>query len=108
MSSVSSSSSFCVEVQVRRVAGRVGQRARLGDRAHEGADAAVVAAQLEDLLDDGAVFALELAGQRRRRRDVRPLVDLDAQHAVAVGVRDAGDARGAAPSSDATPRSADA
>ena len=51
-----------LEGEVRRVAGGVGQRARLGDRAHEGANAPVVAAQLEDLLDDGAVLALELAG----------------------------------------------
>ena len=60
-SSVSSSSSFCANVQVGRVAGGVGQRAGIRDRADEGADAAVVAAQLEDLLDDGAVLALELA-----------------------------------------------
>ena len=50
-----------LERQVGRVAGRVGERAGLGDRAHEGGDAAVVAAQLEDLLDDRAVLALELA-----------------------------------------------
>ena len=79
-------------VQVGRVAGRVGQRARLGDRADEGADAAVVAAQLEDLLDHGAVLALEVGGQLLRRRDVGVLVDLDAQHAVLVAVGDAGDA----------------
>ena len=54
------------EVQVRRVAGGVGQRARIGDRAHERADPPIVAAQLEDFLDDGAVLALELA------REVRP------------------------------------
>ena len=51
-----------VEGQVGRVAGGVGERAGLGDRAHERRDAAVVAAQLEDLLDHGAVLALELAG----------------------------------------------
>ena len=34
-SSVSSSSTFCSKAQVRRVAGGVGQRAGLGDRAHE-------------------------------------------------------------------------
>ena len=44
---------------VRRVADRVGQRARVVDRAQEGADAIVGAAELEDLLDDGAVLALE-------------------------------------------------
>ena len=79
-------------VQVGRVAGRVGQRARLGDRADEGADAAVVAAQLEDLLDHGAVLALEVGGQLLRRRDVGVLVHLDAQHAVLVAVGAAGDA----------------
>ena len=79
-------------VQVGRVAGGVGQRARLRDRADEGADAAVVAAQLEDLLDHGAVLALEVGGQLLRRRHVGVLVHLDAKHAVLVAVRDAGDA----------------
>ena len=59
-----------VEADLRRVAGGVRQRARLGDRADEGRDPAIVAAQLEDLLDHGAVLALELAdalvGARRR------------------------------------------
>ena len=62
-----------------RVAGRVGQRSGLGDRAQERGDAAVVAAQLEDLLDDRAVFALELARASVDRLLVRALVDLDAQ-----------------------------
>ena len=42
--------------------GGVGQRARLLHGAQEGGDAAVVAAQLEDLLDHGAVLAGQLAG----------------------------------------------
>ena len=54
-----------LEGDLRRVAGGVGQRARLGDRADEGRDATVVAAQLEDLLDDRAVLPLELARLRR-------------------------------------------
>ena len=61
---------------VGRVAGGVGERAGLGDRAHEGGDAPVVAAQLEDLLDHRAVLALELraCGRRpgRRRGAPRP------------------------------------
>ena len=47
--------------QVGAVAGGVGERARLADRAQEGADAAIRSTQLEDLLDHGAVLALELA-----------------------------------------------
>ena len=50
-----------LEAEVGRIADRVGEHARLGDRADERRDPAVVAAQLEDLLDDCAVFALELA-----------------------------------------------
>ena len=57
-SSVSSSSILSREAQVRRVAGRVGQRAGPGDRAQERADARVGAAQVEDLLDHRAVLAL--------------------------------------------------
>jgi hypothetical protein len=61
-SSVSSDADLVLEGDVGRVADRVGQRAGLGDRAQERADALVGAAQLEDLLDDGAVLALEVAG----------------------------------------------
>ena len=50
-----------------REAGGVGQRAGLGDRAHERGDPPVVAAQLEELLDDGAVLALERRACVRRR-----------------------------------------
>ena len=100
-----------VDVQVRRVAGGIRQRARMGDRADERADPAVVAAELEDLLDHRAILALEVARQVRRRRDVGPLVDLDAEDAVRVGVRRAGDAavkrheRQAAPRPDSRTRS---
>jgi hypothetical protein len=51
-----------LEGEVRGVAARVGQRAGLGDGPHERGHAAVVAAELEELLDHGAVLALELAG----------------------------------------------
>ena len=80
-----------LEGEVGRVAGRVGERAGLGDRADEGRDAAVVAAQLEDLLDDGAVLALELA-RAGVGLVVGALLDLDAQAALRVGLGGAGDA----------------
>ena len=64
----------------------------MGDRADERADPAIVAAQLENFLHHRAILALELARQARRRRDVRTLVDFDAQDAVRVGVRRAGHA----------------
>ncbi len=73
------------EVQVRGVAGRVRQGARMGDGADEGADPAVVAAELEDLLHHRPVLALELARQARRGGRVRTLVDLHAQDAVRLG-----------------------
>ena len=60
------------EVQIGRIARRVGQRARVRDGPHERPDPSVVAAQLENLVDDGAVLALEFAGQawpRARGRD---------------------------------------
>ena len=72
--------------EVRRVAGGVGQHARLGDRADEGGDAAVVAAQLEHLFDHGAVLALEVAGAAVDRLVVDVLVDLDTQGAGGIGV----------------------
>ena len=64
------------EGQLGRVAGGVRESAGVDDRADERRDPAVVAAQLEDLLDDGAVLGLELArarlGGRRRRAAPRP------------------------------------
>ena len=61
----------------------VGQRARLLDRAQEGGDAAVVTAQLEDLLDHGAVLAGELARALIVWVAVVELLNLDVQR---VGV----------------------
>ena len=68
------------------VAGGVGQRAGLDDRAQERRDAAVVAAQLEDLLDGRAVLALELARAPVDGDLVGALVDLDAQLAAGAGL----------------------
>ncbi len=59
--------------------GRVGQCAGLLDRAQEGGDAAVVAAQLEDLLDHGAVLARQLLGVLVVGVAVVDLLHLDAQ-----------------------------
>src|SRR5207248_11608605 len=80
-----------LEGEVRRVARGVGERAGLGDRAHEGRDPPVVAAQLEDLLDDRAVLALELADANARRLLVGTLLYLDAEVTARVGVGRAGD-----------------
>ena len=91
-----------LEGDLRRVGHGVGEGADLGDRADEGRDAAVVAAQLEDLLDDGAVLALELARAGGRRLLVGALVDLHAEPAARVGVRRAGDAAVQADERDGT------
>ena len=80
-----------LEGQVGGIAGGVGERAGLGDRADEGGDAAVVAAQLEDLLDDRAVLALELADAAVGRLSVGPLLDLDEEASLRVARRGAGD-----------------
>ena len=77
------------EGDVGGVGARVGERARVGDRAQELVDAVVRLADLEDLLDDGAVLALELARLHGRRVLVGTLLDLDAQPALGVGVRGA-------------------
>ena len=75
---------------VRGVAGGIGERPRVGDRADERLDAAVVAAEVEDLVDDGAVLALELAGDGGRGIDVRPRLGVHAEDARGVGRGDAG------------------
>ena len=75
-----------LEGQVGRVAGRVGERAGVGDGTDEGCDAAVVAAQLEDLLDHGAVFGFERADGLAGRLLVRALVGLDEEAATGVGL----------------------
>ncbi len=89
--------------EVGGVAGRVGQRAGLDDRAQEGRDPAIVAAQLEDLLDDRAVLPFKLARAAVHRRAVGLLCDLDAQLALRAclgsadqGTRDARDRDGTA------------
>ena len=74
------------EGDVGRVGARVGERAGLGDRAQELADAIVGAAQVEDLLHDRAVLALELARLHGRRVLVAALLDLGAKPAERVGV----------------------
>ena len=61
----------------------------LHDRAQERRDALVGAAQLEDLLDHGAVLALELAGAAVDRRVVDALLGGDPQAAEGVGARGA-------------------
>ena len=65
--------------QIGAVAGRVGQRARVDDGAQERSDTIVGAALLEDLLDDRAVLALELARALVDRLGVRVLLDVGAQ-----------------------------
>ena len=71
------------------VARGVGERPGLGHRAQEGRHAAVVAAQLEDLLDHGAVLALELADPLVGGVAVVDRVDVDQQLAVGAGARGA-------------------
>ena len=83
-----------LERDVGRVADRVGQRARLDDRAQELGDALVGAAQLEDLLDDRAVLALGGPGAAVDGHVVGVLGHLDAEAAGVVGVRGARDAAG--------------
>ena len=81
-----------LEGQVGRVARSVGERAGLADRPHESGDAAVVSAQFEDLLDDGAVLDLELADPPVDGLVVRALLDVDEEAALAVGGGRTGDA----------------
>ncbi len=83
-----------LERHVGRVADRVGQRAGLDDGAQELADAVVGAAELEDLLDHGAVLALGGAGAPVDGDVVRGLRHLDAQAPGGVGVGGARDAAG--------------
>ena len=65
--------------EVGAEAGGVGQRARLLDGAQEGADALVGAAQLEDLLDHGAVLLHQLGGVLVLGMAVVDLLHVDAQ-----------------------------
>ena len=104
---VSSRRSLLLVGDVGAEAGGVGERARLLDRAQEGGDAAVVAAQLEDLLDHGAVFARQLAGVLVVGVAVVDLLHLDAQRPSRLaGLGGAGAARGAGRRTVATGRAA--
>ena len=75
------------EVQVRRIAGGIGQRAGIGNGPHERADPSIVAAQLENLVDDRAVLAFQLTREVARRRLIRTGFVVDTKHAVLVGRR---------------------
>ncbi len=75
-----------VEGEVGGVRARVGELAHVADRADERRHAAVVAAQLEDLLDRRAVLGLELAGLDSRRLLVGPLGHLDPEVPLRIGV----------------------
>ena len=79
------------EAQVGRVAGGVGQCARVGDGPHERANPSLVSPQLEDLVHDRAVFAFQLAGEAGRRRMVWSGFEVHPKHAVLVSARSAGD-----------------
>ena len=77
----------------RAIAGRVGQRAGLGDRADERGDPPVVAADLEDLLDHRAILALELAVRPSSGSSGSGLrLDVDAERSGRISVCSAGDA----------------
>ena len=78
------------EAQIGRVAGGVGERPGVRDRADEGLDAPIVAAQLEDLLHDGAILRLELTCALVGGDAVLPLLDLDEQPALGVCLGRAG------------------
>ncbi len=71
-------------------------------------DAAVVAAQLEDLLDHRAVLALEVAGPAVDRLVVLDLLDLDDQPAAQVGAGRARDAAVQALELDCAPAAGEA
>ena len=75
-----------LEAQVGRVGAGVGEGAGLDDRAQELADPRIGLAQLEDLLDDGAVLGLQVARLDGRRRLVGLLLDLDVEPAVGAGL----------------------
>ncbi len=79
-----------VEVDVGRVARGICEHAGLGDRANERRHAAVVAAQLEDLLDGGAVLGLQLPCVLRGRWLIGSLDDLNAQAPLRIALRGAG------------------
>ena len=80
------------EADVRRIRAGVGERPGLGDRAQELADPLVRVADLEDLLDDGAVLALQLARLHGRELLVGALLHLCAEASLGVGVGGADDA----------------
>jgi hypothetical protein len=66
-------------------------------------DPAVVAAQLEDLLDDGSILALELSDRRVGRFVVAALLDLDEQPARGIRLGGAGETAVQAREGDRTP-----
>ena len=86
-SRVSSSRSFCSRERSGLKPAVSASAPGLLDRAQEGGDALVGAAQLEDLLDHGAVLAHELVGALVLGVAVVDLLHLDAQLVAVAGLR---------------------
>ncbi len=75
------------EREIGAVARGVGQRAGVRDRSQEGGDALVGATHLEDLLDDRAIFAVELTGAPVHRNVVGMGGDVHAKATLRVALR---------------------
>jgi hypothetical protein len=73
------------DIEVRRVAGCIRESTHVGDRADESTEATIVAAELEDFLNYGAILALEFMSEHGWRDHVRTLFDIHAQTTVTVG-----------------------
>ena len=77
--------------EVGGVSARVGERAGLGDRAHEAGDAAFGVADVQDLLNHCAVLAVQVAGLPVDGDGIGAFLDVDEQPAVGEGLGGAGD-----------------
>ena len=77
--------------EIGRVAGRIGERAGIGDRTNERCDSTVVAAELENLLDHRAVLGLERPECLARRSIVLALIGVDEETPLCIGLGGTGD-----------------
>src|SRR6185295_12168198 len=79
------------EIEIRRIAGSVRQRSHVGDGSNKAFETTVVAAEVEDFLDDGAVLLFQLVRLGWSGDDVRAFFDIHAKPAIRIGLSRARD-----------------
>src|SRR5262249_41369447 len=81
---------FLVEIQIGRVPGSIRKFSNMADRPNKVFDSAVVAAQLQDLLDDCPILPFQFVREGGWRNNIWTLFNIYSKAAVGIGLGRAG------------------